>query len=147
MDKQTSVQSFIASVRDLCAVLSQEIAHVRAMRLGAIRELQEPKARLALAYADGCARLTGDPASLAGLAPELKDALRQATAELKKLIAGNARALDAARQVNERMLRAVAEAVTEIGDRPRLYAANGSRAARRGELCGGAVPLALDRQA
>lgn len=139
------LRDFLVVVADLGAVLRDEIIQVRAMRIGAIRALQEPKARLAEAYAEGCADLAAKPGGDA--APGLKAELRRAHDELEALVAENARLLAGARDVNERLVRALADAATRqaAGPAGRYGPKSPGRVAPSQRKA--SIPLAFDGQA
>jgi hypothetical protein len=141
------LKDFLAVIVDLGGILRDEIGSVRAMRIEAIRALQEPKAKLAEAYAAGCLELAANPARIKDARTGLWAELRRAHDELKGLIAENARLLAGAREVNERLVRALAEAATRqasghaghYGPKARSRAANDPRKS--------SIPLAFDGQA
>ncbi|MEX2649236.1 MAG: hypothetical protein WD673_09510 [Alphaproteobacteria bacterium] len=141
------LRDILAVVADLGAVLRDEIIQVRSMRIDAIRALQEPKARLAEAYAKGCADLAAKPGGLGNAAPGLKAELRRAHDELKALVAENARLLAGARDVNERLVRALADAATRqaAGPAGRYGPKAPGRAAASHRKA--SIPLAFDGQA
>jgi hypothetical protein len=145
MDRNELARGFIALMGELGEVLRAEVDCVRGMRIAALRELQEPKARLVVAYADSCAAMTANPASLSELRQDVKDRLREAVADLKAVAAEDALALEAARQVNERMLRAIAEFSARAGNPVRLYARNGREQHADAGVNPAAPPLTLDR--
>lgn len=143
MSVDREVRDFLGVMAELTTILRDEIVNVRAMRVDAIRALQEPKARLADAYTESCAALNGRPDGLSGLNPDLRVALRRAGRELKSLVAENARLLGSAREVNERLIRMLADAATQQAAGPAGRYAPGRPAARRPT----SVPLAFDRRA
>ncbi|MGH6720250.1 MAG: hypothetical protein ACREER_13130 [Alphaproteobacteria bacterium] len=146
MSVERDVRAFLDVVKDLGAVLREEIANIRAMRIDSLRALQEPKGRLAGLYEDRCAKLAVHSGALQGVQPGLKAELGRALDEFKGLVADNARLLAGAREVNERLIRMIADAVArQVSGSAERYAPGGrpGRIARRPVN----VPLTLDRQA
>ena len=144
MSADRDVRAFLDVVADLTKVLRDEILCVKAMRIDEIRAIQEPKARLADAYAEACATLGARPDGLTGLSPNLRTALGRAGSELKGLVAENARLLGAARDVNERLIRMLADAAARQAAGPGA----GRYAPGKAEVRKPAsVPLAFDRRA
>lgn len=146
MSIEREVREFLEVVGELGTILRDEIVSVRAMRIDAIRALQEPKARLAGAYDDACAKLAGRSEGLRGLTPKLRAELRHTHDELKELVTENARLLMGAREVNERLIRMLADAVARQASGPANRYAPG-RAKGGTERRPASVPLAFDRRA
>lgn len=140
------VEAFMATVRELAAVMRAEIDHVRAMKLDGIKGLQEPKHRLGEAYAAAHAALAGDAESLRTLPPALAAGLRAALAEFKDVAQENARRLAAARDVNERLMRTLAAAAAG-NSRPAVYARDGRPPDAARDARGFNLPVTCNRLA
>jgi hypothetical protein len=133
----------LATLAELGRLLDEETGHVKAMRVVALRELQEPKARLSERLLEARARLVEDGSDRA-LPPSLAHDLAAAQARFSAAARANARALAAARTVNERMLRMLAEVASTTGRAPTLYAPKGPAT---GSTRRPTVAIAFDRRA
>ncbi|MEE9139674.1 MAG: hypothetical protein V3U18_02740 [Alphaproteobacteria bacterium] len=126
MSSKNLVNDIIAITSRLVALMTTEIERLRAHRPHEIEELQEEKAALARAYETLLRELGKHPEVLAGLAPALREELEAKTEEFQKVLAQNEASLKAAREVNARVLKAVADAVTERQKENTGYSRNGS---------------------
>lgn len=126
----------------LTAIMSQEIELLRAMRASDIGALQEEKVKLATAYASVFQAVRKTPSVVKNAAPQLREALKQATARLKATLDDNLLAVQAAKDVNERLIRAISDAVTQTRAAAPVYTATGSTAPVA--AAAGSVSLAID---
>ncbi len=113
----------------LIELMEREIAILHDMRPGEVSGLQGDKTALTAAYETHLAALRDEPALLAALAPPLKDELMRVAMRLNATVAENARALDAARAANERLLKAIVDAVSADRARNAGYSRTGARTA------------------
>jgi hypothetical protein len=136
MSLDPRIEAIISVGSRLVDVMEREIAILREMRPGDIAALQDDKAKLVAAYEEQLAGLKGEPELVAALAPPIKDELARVATRLNATVAENERALAAARVANERLLKAVIDALAEDRDRRAGYSRTGKRAgtgpARRG---------------
>jgi len=108
----TDIEALIGVTRRLTDLLVAEIAALRAMRPRDIAPLQEEKTLLTGQYERGLKNLQKTVPSLDAMDSELSAELTQSTAQLQDVISDNRRALEAAREVNERLISTIAD---EIG--------------------------------
>jgi len=130
----------------LSDLITAEVASLRAMRPRDIAPLQEEKAHLAARYDESLRRLRHDPESVKAVDPGRRDQLRRAIERLRGLVGENLRAIDAARTVNEKVLRTIAEAVARQRRPAQGYTAAGTDAAVRSDGDSRAVPLSLNER-
>lgn len=112
-------------LRRLVQILEQETHHLRAMDPASLRALQQEKSVLTAAYDSMLAQLRAQPALLQGLSADLREEIMQATGEFQRRLTENARALYAVKEANERLFKAVVQAVEDKHNENSTYAANG----------------------
>ncbi len=125
------IEALIGVGSRLIELMEREIAILLDMRPGDVAELQDEKSTLTDAYETHLSVLRDEPAMLAALAPPLKDELMRVAMRLNATVAENARALDAARTANERLLKAIVDAVTAERERNAGYSRTGAKACPR----------------
>lgn len=140
--ERNQIESLIDLTSRLTSIINQEIGLLRAMRTTEIGPLQEEKARLATAYADAFQAVRKRPAVVKDADPGSREALKQATAALRVALDENVLAVHAAKDVNERLIRAISDAVAQTKDTAPVYTATGASAA----AAAGAVSLAIDQR-
>lgn len=109
----------------LIDVLEREVEMLRKMRPSEMQALQEDKIVLAAAYESQVTALKEHPELLAELNPGLRAELARAGERFQATLAENERALRAARQATEGLLKTVVEAL-EQRDAPAAYGAAGT---------------------
>ncbi len=119
------VDGLIAVASRLVRLLETETALLRDMRPGAIRELQEEKMRLIRGYESMASEIRDDPARLEAISDAARQELRGAVNHFEQAAEDNARALAAAQDANERLLKAIVQAVTEKTADTKTYASDG----------------------
>ena len=142
----TSEQNLIGSLIDLTgrltSIVHQEIELLRTMRASEIGALQEEKVKLATTYASAFQTVRKMPSLVKDAEPRLREVLRQSTARLKTALDDNILAVHAAKEVNERLIRAISDAVTESRSAAPVYTATGGTAPAA--TAAGVVSLAID---
>jgi hypothetical protein len=112
-----SAETLIRSIGGLAARLSElmikETALLKTGRTSDITELQLAKADLARAYAGRWAQLKAARGEIAGLAPNLAEALRQQLAKLTAVAIENEKALRSVQRATDRVLGIIARAIRE----------------------------------
>ena len=112
-----SAETLVRSIGGLAARLGElrvrETALLQSGRTSDIAELQLAKAELARAYAGRWAQLKAVRAELAGLAPNLAEALRQQLAKLTAVSAENEKVLRRVQGATDRVLGIIARAIRE----------------------------------
>ena len=119
------VDGLIAVAGRLVRLLEIETSLLRDMRPGAIRELQEEKMRLVRGYESMASEVRDDPARLAAVTDAARQELRDAVSQFENAAEDNARALAAAQDANERLLKAIVQAATEKTADTKTYASDG----------------------
>lgn len=132
------VAALMTLMRELGGVLRTETALLRDLKLDRLQALQLEKAGLAAAYERELMRLRTDPALVAELDEASRAALESEMRGFQLTLSGNARRIEAARQVVEGIVRTLGEAVA-VTKRAPVYG-------RERERCGTVVSLTLDRQ-
>jgi hypothetical protein len=115
--KPPSAETLVRSVGGLAARLGElmikETALLKAGRSSDIAALQLAKAELARAYAGRWAQLKAARDELAGLAPNLTEALRQQLDKLTAAAVENEKALRRVHRATDRVLGIIARAIRE----------------------------------
>ncbi|MCZ6722078.1 MAG: hypothetical protein O7A65_11130 [Proteobacteria bacterium] len=111
----------------LSDLMSAETTALRAMRPKDIVPLQEEKALLTEQYAEQLKLLRADPHVLDQTDASTRELVRDATRRLHDLARHNCHVLTAARTVNERLMKAVADAVSAENQPTRGYTAVGEK--------------------
>jgi hypothetical protein len=111
MTKTERVHDLLATTARLIACMDKEIKLLRAMRPQEIVALQADKMALADAYEAHfhALREARDPSD--AVSDTLVAELNEATARFQQVLSDNARALQAVKDVNEKVLKAIVEAI------------------------------------
>jgi len=144
MEMHPRIESLIRIGSRLVELMEREIALLRDMRPGGLETLQAEKTALVVAYEESLAAIKDDPKLIAACAPPIKDELMRIAAKLNVTVAANERAISAARAANERLLKAVVDAVAADRDRTSGYSRNGARAATSASRRASPVSLNID---
>jgi hypothetical protein len=146
MDASARTTDLIEVASRLIALLEQEIVILREMRVGELQQLQPAKDRLANAYLAHSRALGDEPALLAAVAPAIRQELRDTVRRFQAVVGANERALRAARDANDSLIKAVVGAVVEArGDATTYTKAGTVRRLATGDRAG-PTPLSIDRQ-
>lgn len=140
------VTALLAITRRLADVLTTETAALRAMRPQDIAPLQDEKAELTGQYERRLRALQAPETSFGAIDAGLRTELRERTAALGAIIRDNKRALTAARTVNERLLRTIAEEIARQRNPAHTYGRIGRRQRPTQSSRAQAGPLKLDAQ-
>jgi len=127
MDMHPRIETLIRVGSRLIELMEREIEMLGEMRTGDVAALQAEKSTLVTAYEESLAAIKDDPKLIAACAPPIKDELMRIAAKLNVTVAANERALSAARAANERLLKAVVDAVAADRDRANGYSRTGGR--------------------
>ncbi len=128
----------------LSRLLARESEHLRAMRLNNLAALQDEKAKLTAAYSGAFESVRANPSAVKSAETGMRKALKDATSVLKEKVADNMSALSAAKMLNERLIRALSEAVATTLMPIAAYTATGGTAPTSSAT--GWVPLAIDNR-
>jgi hypothetical protein len=145
-EETPSAEMLVRAIGGLAARLSElmtkETALLEAGRTPEIAVLQPVKADLARAYAGRWTQLKAARSELAGLAPDLTEALRQQMTRLAAVASENEKALRRIQRAADRVLGIIAQAVREQRTASTGYTKN-NQAPRR---LPGTLGVALDRR-
>ena len=144
MEMHPRIESLVRVGSRLVELMEREIEMLRDMRPGELETLQVEKTALVVAYEESLAAIKDDPKLIAACAPPIKDELMRVAAKLNATVAANERAITAARAANERLLKAVVDAVAADRDRAAGYSRNGTRTATSASRRAAPVSLNID---
>ncbi len=122
-----SIEELIDLTERLTEVMATETEILNGMRPSDIEPLQVEKASLSAAYSDAVGAANSHASDIASARLDQRERLARATARLQDTMADNLRAITIARAFNERLVRALGEAVTESRHPATAYTANGQR--------------------
>lgn len=126
--ERKQIDNLIDLTSRLTSIINQEISLLRAMRSSEIGPLQDEKTELATAYAGAFQAVRKRPSAVRDADPSVREALKQATAALKIALDENVLAVHAAKDVNERLIRAISDAVSQTRAAAPVYTATGCSA-------------------
>lgn len=135
MTANERIDALIDLTERLSGCLEQELTALGERRIDTVAELHREKAKLTTAYETEIKQLRQAGDMLLSLGADRRHALAIAAARLKRSMVDNERALRAAKTVNDRVLKAVVEAVEQERGQPVGY---GQR---------GRAPVAMPRRA
>jgi len=113
-DADDRAEQLIVLTERLSGRLTAETVALEAYRPLDIRDSVEETRKLSALYRQESARLKADPGLLGGISQTSKNRLRAATEAFVAVSERHARAVDAARSVSEGLLKAIADALSEI---------------------------------
>jgi len=145
MTRTERVRDLLATTARLIACMDQEIKLLRAMRPQEIQLIQVDKLALADAYEAHFMALRDGKDEADAVSDALLAELSAATERFQTVLADNARALRAVRDVNDRVLKAVVEAVEKNRVEPAGYTRGGKAPAPR-RRAGAAPAMAVNQQ-
>ena len=127
-------------MRQLQHVVARETEALRQMKLAPLADLQAEKAALATAYERDVRALRAAPEIFASLDGPVRETFALASRELQATIAANVRALEAARQVVDGVVRTLGQSMETV-QRRSSYAPAGRSSAPTA-----AIPVAINRE-
>ena len=113
MDKTTRMTELLAITSQLIGCMERELELMRSLKPTELRQLQMDKVALADAYQAFTMALKEPGEDLSSVNSALRDELTEATERFQAAVQDNLRALKAMRDVNERVMRAVVQALDE----------------------------------
>lgn len=140
------IDTLIALTDRLSECLEQELAALGRRRLDVIAELHREKTKLTTAYEAEVKQIRQSREMLAGLELDRRQALAIASTRLSRCMIENERALRAARAVNDRVLRAVVEAVERERGQPVGYGQRGRAPTAMPRRAGSVSAVTLDQR-
>lgn len=145
MTRNERARDLLAITGRLIACMDKEIGMLRAMQPRDIEALQADKRALADAYEAHFTMLRSQDGSDEAIGQELLEELTEATERFQSVLAENARALMAVKDVNDRVLKAIVEAVERDRVDPSGYTRGGGAPTRRRRPTP-AQPMTLNQQ-
>lgn len=146
MDINKRLTELIAISGQLANVLERENAALTHYERGGLQALLDEKTRLGRAYESRMEALGGDATALGEADPDLGQRLREIGANVRDLIARNARLLKIAIEANRRVVDLIAEAVKASAPGPGIYGVRGRTAvAGAGRGAPKSLPVSFDR--
>ncbi len=146
METTTRLDDLIAITSSLIDLMGKEIEMLRSMRPQNIGALQKDKVNLALAYERHMRELRDDPSVLAAAKPDLKAELKRITGKFQEMLNENESAIKAVKSVSEKLLTAIANAVTEQRGNAAAYSKEGVIGGNGGVAGAKTAPLTLNEQ-
>ena len=141
MEPFERVSMALTLMRQLRHVVARETEALRQMKLAPLADLQAEKTALAVAYEREVRDLRANPAIFAALDDHVREAFAEASRELQATIGANVRALEAARQVVEGVVKTMSQSLESVQRRPG-YQPGG----RTADPPSAAVPVAFNRE-
>jgi hypothetical protein len=145
MNKSSRMADLLAITSRLIVCMEREIELLRTMQPKELRRLQEDKTALADAYRAFVLALKEPDMAADSVTDVLRDELAEATERFQASLADNLRALRAMRDVNERVMRAVVQALEE--PRVQVTGYNQRGAVKRGKRNPAIGPVAVQQRA
>jgi hypothetical protein len=134
----------LAMTKRLISLVSAEVDALKAKRLDGASTDWDEKERLAHAWRLEVAYIKTNPAALAGIAEDRKQALRESAKQLEEQLEAHARALGAMKTVTEGLVRSIASEIATARSAPAGYGRGGAvNTATKREASG----LAVDAKA
>jgi len=145
MNKSSRMADLLAITSRLIACMEREVELLRTLKPKELQQLQQDKVTLADAYRAFVLALKEPDSSADAVTDLLKSELIEATEHFQATLQDNLRALRAMRDVNERVMRAVVQALEE----PRLQVTgyNQRGALRRNRRQAAIGPAAVQQRA
>lgn len=145
MSKSSRMADLLAITSRLIACMEREVELLRTLQPQELRRLQEDKTALADAYRAFVLALKEPDVAADSVTDVLRDELAEATERFQASLADNLRALRAMRDVNERVMRAVVQALEE--PRAQITGYNQRGALKRGRRGPAFGPAAVQQRA
>jgi hypothetical protein len=130
----------------LVALMREETAALRGMAFARVAELVPEKTKLVESYTMIARQFHKDPETLAAITDAVRAELRDVLQAFEVTARENERMLVAAREANERVLRAVVEAAESQRPRAQGYGRTGIAAGMAAPRSAAALSVAVDRQ-
>jgi len=125
LESRVIINQLISVTAQLSTLLEKETAYLRQRNLAEIREMQQEKAGLGSVYEKLMKELLKDPHLLAGIEPILRVELIAKTELMDAQARANETQLRIAREINEKVIRAIADAASATKKRTGAYSQNG----------------------
>lgn len=143
MSETANLADLLGIMTRLIAVMERETELLRSSKPSAIGDLQHDKIALAAAYEAHIRALRENDALPQALDPEMRDEFGRAAAAFQDCLARNERALKAARETTDRVLRLIVREVEKSRHQQGGYSASGLNEAGSGPQ---PVSIAVDQR-
>jgi hypothetical protein len=140
LERVTVVMTLMEQLR---AVMAEENALVRQMKLDRLNDLHAEKAALADAYELELRRLRGEPELFVELSDDVREHLQETTRNFQEASKYNAQVLMAARTLVERMMRKLGESMAVTAPRAGGY---GQQPGKESLTSGQVISVAFNRE-
>jgi hypothetical protein len=141
-----TIRDLIEIAGRLITVMQEETLALRQLAFARVAELAPEKTKLVDAYTALARDFHKDPETLAAVTKALGDELREVLATFEATARENERTLVAARDANERVLRAVVDAAQVQRPRAQGYGRTGLAVGMGTQRSAVALSVAVDRQ-
>ena len=145
MNKSSRMADLLAITSRLITCMEREIELLRTLKPKELRQLQQDKTTLADAYRAFVLALKEPDAGADAVTDVLRSELVEATEHFHATLQDNLRALRAMRDVNERVMRAIVQALEE--PRVQITGYNQRGAMKRGRRQAAIGPAAIQQRA
>lgn len=122
-----AIRQVIELVGDLTHIMNQEVGLLRSMRVRDFGKLQDRKLELVQAYEQQTAGLRSDPSFVEAMDPRLREELKDVVSRMHETMRENELAIGAARAANEKLAKAILDAVTSTQPEGTGYSRSGAR--------------------
>lgn len=140
------IRDLIEAAGRLIALMREETTALRNLSYARVGELVPEKTRLVESYTALARQFHKDPETLAAITDAVRAELRDVLATFDATARENEKTLVAAREANERVLRAVVEAAEVQRPRAQGYGRNGLAVGMGAQRSAAALSVAIDRQ-
>jgi hypothetical protein len=142
----TSIRELISVAGRLVGIMRRETSALRSVSMATLPALVAEKASLMDAFTKLSRNFRHDPETIAAVTEALRGELEEAFAIFEETVRENEKALLAARDANERVLRAVVSAAEAQRPRAQGYGRTGLAPAPAKSSTPKMVPVAIDRR-
>ncbi len=122
-----AIRQIIELVGDLTHIMNEEVGLLRSMRVRDFGKLQDRKLQLVNAYEQQTEGLRSDRGFAETMDPLLRDELKDVVVRMHETLRENELAIGAARAANEKLAKAILEAVSSTQPDGAGYSKSGSR--------------------
>lgn len=145
MDKTTRMTELLAITSQLISCMERELELMRSLKPTELKQLQMDKVALADAYQAFTLALREPGEDISNVSAALRDELTEATERFQTAVQDNLRALKAMRDVNERVMRAVVQALDD--KRAAVTGYNNRGSVTKSRRHAAACPVAVQQRA
>ena len=145
-DSTAQAADLLKVLNRLIEVLRQEIHMLQQMDPAAMQTLQHDKIVLTAAYESMLTKLRSDPQGLRDLPLGMRQQIMQLTGTFQTTLTENARALFAVKEANDRLFRAIVQAIEEKRKEGQPYSAIGGTGPSTAARGGQPLAVAIDQR-